>query len=311
MTRSRGTAVAVSLVVGAACAQQIGAAVAVTVWPMLGATGIVFVRFTVATLVMVTVRRPPLFHLSRVHWLTAAALAVAVATMSLAFYNATGRIPLGIAVTIEVIGPLVLSVIAARRGEAILWAVTAFGGVALLGLTPENLGGSLDALGILCAAVAAVAWAVYIQLSARAAGMFDQLDALTLASFFGALLVAPLAITSGGLRAVMDGHVAALVVLVAFMSSVIPFSMEMKALKSLPPGTFAVLTSLTPAIAAFVGLVMLDQHLAPTHYVAIALVTVAAVGAVRTAQQNSPAHSTRGRPSGSARPPVSSHSDAA
>lgn len=279
---SRGVAPAVCLMVVAASSQQIGAAVAVTVWPVLGAAAIVFLRFAVATAVLVTARRPRLANLTRAHWLTAVGLAVAVAVMSLAFYNATGRIPLGIAVTIEVLGPLVLSVVTARRRVAMLWAVLAFGGIVLLGITSDSMRGSVNVVGIVCAAVAAVAWAVYIQLSARAAKMFDNLDALTLASFFGCLFVAPLAIVSGGLPALADWRVVGLVAAIALLSSVIPFTMEMTVLKSLSPTTFAVLSSLSPVLAAVVGLVMLGQYLTPWHYLAITMVTIAGVGAVRT-----------------------------
>lgn len=289
----RGVALAVSLIVIAACAQQIGAAVAVTVWPILGAAGLVFVRFTVATAVMVTVRRPRLAALSRAHWLTALCLAATVAVMSLAFYNATGRIPLGIAVTIEVLGPLVLSVLTARRRVAYLWAVLAFAGIALLGLSSGTTRGSVNLAGVVCAGIAAVAWALYILVTAQATTMFDSVDALTLASFFGGLIVAPFAVVSGRLAALADWRVAGLVAAVALMSSVIPFSMEMTALKSLPANTFAVLTSLSPMIAALVGLIMLGQQLTLWHYLAIAMVTAAGVGAVRTGSD--PGAGRRGR----------------
>lgn len=278
----RRVAFAVCLVVAAACAQQTGAALAVKVWAVLGAAGIVLVRSAVAATVMVSVRRPRLVNLTRAHWVTALSLAVTICVMSLAFYNATGRIPLGIAVTIEVLGPLVLSVITAGRWAAILWAVLALGGIALLGLTSKNASGNVNVVGIVCAVVAAFAWAVYILLSAKAARMFDKLDALTLASLFGCVLVAPLAIVSGRLSELADWRVAGVVAAVAIMSSVIPFSMEMTALKSLPSNMFAVLTSLSPMIAAIAGLVMLGQSLTQWHYLAIVMVTIAGVGAVRT-----------------------------
>jgi inner membrane transporter RhtA len=170
------------------------------------------------------------------------------------------RIPLGIAVTIEVLGPLILSVVVSTRRIAWLWALLALSGVALLGIAHSHAGHA-DPVGFIFAAGAAASWAGYILASARAAAEFEKLDALAVATVMGAVVTAPLAIISATPAAALRWQVAGLGVTVAVMCSVIPYSLELMSLRTLSPDTFAVLTCLSPVIAALAGWLVLGQQL--------------------------------------------------
>ncbi|MET0454665.1 MAG: EamA family transporter [Mycobacterium sp.] len=271
------------LVVGAAIAQEVGAAFAVGLFSALGAGGAAFTRFAVAGAVLCTVVRPRLRGLTREAWLAAIALAASLATMNLCFYYAISRIPLGIAVTIEVLGPLTLSVVMSRRPTAWLWALLAFGGIAVLGLTPKQMG-HLDVVGVAFAVVAAVSWASYIVATSRAVRVFPRLDALAIATVMGAILMVPFAAFGIDPGAAMHWHVAALAVAVGLLSSVIPYSLELWSLRTLAPATFAVLTCLSPVVAVLAGWAVLGQRLTVLDCLAILLVTLASIGAVRSAR---------------------------
>jgi inner membrane transporter RhtA len=272
------------LVVAAAVSQEVGAAFAVGLFAVLGAVGAVFARFLVAGVILNAAVRPQLRGLTRRAWTSISALAGTLTVMNLCFYLALTRIPLGVAVTVEVLGPLALSVIVSRRASAWLWAALALAGVAMLGLTGVEVG-HLDPIGLAFAAAAAASWAGYIVATARAAADFDGLDALAIATALGALLTA--------LPAVAVVHpdslrwdIVGLGLTVGVMSSVIPYSLELISLRYLQRATFAILTCLSPVVAALAGWLVLGQRLALTGYVAIVLVTAASVGAVRTSSRS-------------------------
>ena len=270
------------LVVAAATIQEIGAAFAVGLFTALGAAGAVFVRFAVAGLILCVAVRPRVRGLSRSAWGAVATLACALTAMNLCFYQALARIPLGIAVTIEVCGPLILSVVLGRRLVAWLWALLAFGGVAMLGLGADSIGrhrtGGLRFRRGRCRKLGR------IHRRYRACGkVFPKLDALAVATAMGAAAIVPLAVFSIDLDAALRWDVVAMGVVVGLMSSVIPYSLELVSLRTLAPATFAVLTCLSPVIAALAGWAVLHQRLNWLDYLAIVLVTAAAVGAVRSA----------------------------
>ena len=173
------------------------------------------------------------------------------------FYLALERLPLGVTVTIEVLGPLVLSIVASRRLSAWLWALLALAGVAALG------GGGwdrLDPLGVLFALGAAASWAFYILASARVGREFPKLDGLALAMTAGALIALPFGILSAG-SALLRPELLALGAAVAILSSTIPYALELIALRRLPAAAFAILMSLAPATAALAGWLLLGQEL--------------------------------------------------
>ncbi|MEV7695428.1 DMT family transporter [[Kitasatospora] papulosa] len=275
----RGAALGpVALVVAGGLSVQFGAAVAVLLMPKAGALGVVTLRLAAAAVVMLVVCRPKLRGHSRADWGTVVAFGIAMGGMNTLFYQAADRIPLGAAVTLEVLGPLVLSVVASRRLINLVWAALALCGVVLLS------GGGfdrLDPVGVAYALGAGVMWAVYILFSARTGRRFPQADGLALAMVVAAALSLPLGIMESGSKLVVPSTLG-LGIAVALLSSVLPYTLELMALRRLPAPTFAVLMSLEPAIAATAGFLVLDQALSTTDALAIALVIGASMGAVRS-----------------------------
>ncbi|MEV4946333.1 EamA family transporter [Streptomyces sp. NPDC053755] len=268
----------VALVVTGGLSVQFGSALAVLLMPRAGALGVVTLRLVLAAAVLLVVCRPKVRGYGRADWGTVVAFGTAMAGMNILFYQAADRIPLGAAVTLEVLGPLILSVVASRRLVNVLWAGLALGGVVLLG------GGGfdrLDPVGAAFALAAGAMWAAYIVFSARTGRRFPQADGLALAMAFGAVLSLPLGIAEAGDSLLVPSTIG-LGLAVALLSSVLPYTLELLALRRLPAPTFAVLMSLEPAIAATAGFLVLSQALSPTDALAIALVIAASMGAVRT-----------------------------
>ena len=276
----------------AAISQEVGAAFAVGLFAALGPVGAVFMRLLVAGVILCVAVRPRLRGLSRRAWVSAVALAAALVVMNACFYVSLTRIPLGVAVTVEALGPLALSVIVSRRKSAWVWALLALLGVALLSLTGVRVG-HLDPVGLGFAAGAGLSWAGYILATARAGADFPRLDGLAVATAIGAVVTAPFAMVAIDPDAALRWHVLGLGITVGVMSSVIPYSLELVSLRRLPPETFAILTCLSPVVAAVAGWLILGQHLAVTGYVAIVLVTVASIGAVRSARDRLGHNDTR------------------
>ncbi|MFD3532112.1 DMT family transporter [Streptomyces sp. NPDC058664] len=268
----------VALVVAGGLSVQFGSAVAVLLMPRAGALGVVTLRLVLAAAVLLIVCRPEVRGYGRADWGTIVAFGAAMAGMNILFYQSVDRIPLGAAVTLEVLGPLILSVIASRRLVNLLWAGLALGGVVLLG------GGGfdrLDPLGAAFALAAGAMWATYIVFSARTGRRFPQADGLALAMAFAAVLSLPFGIVEAGDKLLVPSTIG-LGLVVALMSSVLPYTLELLALRRLPAPTFAILMSLEPAIAATAGFLVLSQALSVTDALAIALVIAASMGAVRT-----------------------------
>jgi len=269
----------VGLVLGAALSVQFGAAVAAWLFVRVGVAGAVTLRLGLAAVALLVVCRPGLRGYGRRDWLLVAGFGVSLAGMNTLLYTAISRIPLGVAVTLEVLGPLVLSVVAGRRLSSWLWALLALAGVALLG---EGGLTALDPLGVGCALGAGVCWAAYILLSARTGARFPKVDGLALAMAAAALLTLPLGIGATG-SALLDPVALGLGAVVAGLSSVLPYTLELRALRRLPTPTFAVLMSLGPAIAALAGYLVLGQRFSLVQVLAVGLVVTASAAAVRTA----------------------------
>ncbi|MFD5085225.1 DMT family transporter [Kitasatospora sp. NPDC058406] len=268
----------IGLVVAAGLSVHFGSAVAALLFPRVGALGVVTLRVTIAAVLLLAVCRPRLRGHSRGDWALVGAFGVALGGMNILFYQAIDRIPLGPAVTLEVLGPLLLSVVTARRPVSLLWAGLALVGVFLLGrdgfdgLDPAGAGFALGA-GALCA--------LYIVCNARTGARFPRLDGLALAMAVAALVSLPLGVASAG-GALLDPRVLGPGLAVALLSSGLPYTLELLALRRLPAATFAVLMSLSPAIAALAGFLVLGQALSAGQCLAVALVVVAGAGAVRT-----------------------------
>lgn len=277
-----GYAGALGLVLAAILCQQVGAALAVLVFPAAGPLGMVFLRLFFSAVVLLAFARPRLRGYGKAAWWTAAGFGAAMAAMNSFFYAAIDRLPLGVAVTLEVLGPLVLSVVASRRWIAVLWAVLAFAGVALI--SRGGTDGGIDPLGVLFALGAAACWAFFILLNARTGAAFPGLAGLALAMAFGTVITIPGAALTAG-TALLDPRILAVGLGVALMSSALPYAFELIALRRIPAATFSVLTCLAPAVAALAGFAVLGQELGWSHLVAIALVITASIGAVRTSPQ--------------------------
>ncbi|MFJ4951396.1 EamA family transporter [Streptomyces sp. NPDC088760] len=268
----------VGLVLAGGISVQFGGALAVTLMPRAGALGVVTLRLVAAAIVLLLFCRPGLRGHSRTDWGTVVVFGITMGAMNGLFYEAVARIPLGPAVTLEVLGPLTLSVLASRRALNALWAGLALAGVFLLG---GGGFGNLDPTGVALALGAGAMWAAYIMFSARTGRRFPQADGLALAMAVAALLFLPIGIADAGTR-LLDPTTAALGSAVALLSSVLPYTLEMLALRRLPASTFAILMSLEPALAATAGFLILGQSLSATEAAAIALVIAASIGAVRT-----------------------------
>ncbi|WP_327414654.1 EamA family transporter [Streptomyces sp. NBC_01233] len=278
----------VALVISAGISVQFGAALAVMIMPRAGAAGVVTLRLAAAAVVLLLLCRPKVRGYSRSDWGTVLAFGVAMAAMNGLFYQAIDRIPLGPAVTLEVLGPLALSVFVSRRLVNVLWAGLALGGVVLLSGHGGGGGfGSLDPLGAAYALGAGAMWAAYIVFSARTGRRFPQADGLALAMAVAAVLSLPLGIVGAGSDLLVPTTLA-LGVGVAVLSSVLPYTLEMLALRRMPAPTFAILMSLEPAIAATAGFLVLNQAMSALDALAIALVIAASMGAVRSQIRKQP-----------------------
>ncbi|WP_432032676.1 EamA family transporter [Streptomyces antibioticus] len=275
----RGSLGPVGLVLAGGISVQFGGALAVTLMPRAGALGVVALRLLVAAVILLVVCRPRVRGHSRTDWGTVIVFGITMAAMNGLFYQSVDRIPLGTAVTLEVLGPLALSVAVSRRAVNLIWAGLALAGVFLLG-GGGGFGG-LDPLGVAFALSAGGMWAAYIVFSARTGRRFPQADGLALAMAIGALLFLPLGLAESGTK-LLDPVTLGLGAAVAVLSSVLPYTLELLALRRLPAPTFAIMMSLEPAIAATAGFFILNQALTATEAAAIALVIAASMGAVRT-----------------------------
>lgn len=281
MTSPLGSIPAPGLVLGGIFSLQIGAGLAKGLFDTLPPTAVVFLRlaFSAVALVAITQRavRAALRRASRGDLGLAVTFGLSLAAMNIAIYESFSRIPLGIAVTIEFIGPLGVAVALSRRRLDLLWVLLAGTGVVLLA---RGGSGDIDPVGVLFALVAAAGWASYILLGKQLGQRFPGSSGLTVASVVGAAAVAPIGLTTGG-SDLWQTHVLLLAAGIALLSSVIPYSFELEALRRMPATVFGILMSLEPAAAALVGLVVLNEVLHVQEWLAIGLVVAACLGATR------------------------------
>lgn len=256
---------------------QIGAAFAKQLLPVLGAPGTTAVRLGLSALLLLAVQRPWRSVPSRAAWRWILAYGAALGAMNAVFYVALGRIPLGIAVAIEFVGPLGVAVWASRRRIDYLWvALAALGLVLLLPIAPGAA--ALDPLGVACALLAGVGWALYIVFGQKA-GRAHGPTAATWGLMIAAALTVPLGVANAGAR-LADPAILPFGLGVAIFSSALPYTLEMIALRRLSTRVFGTLMSFEPAIAAVAGVLLLHERLTATQWTAIAAIVVASVGAV-------------------------------
>jgi inner membrane transporter RhtA len=266
-----------TLVLGAIVSVQVGAAVAKSLFDDAGPAGAVLLRVGFAALVLWLLWRPRPGAHARADLRLAAAFGVTLAGMNLAFYEALDRVPLGVAVTLEFVGPLGVAVAASRRALDVLWVVLAAAGILLLA---DLGGGSADAAGVALALLAGCFWAAYILVNERVGRTFAGGGGLALAMAVATALLVPVGVADAG-DALFDPRVLAVGAAVAMLSSAIPYSLELEALRRIPAGIFGVLMSLEPAVAALAGLVILGEVLGAREWSGIALIVAASAGAAR------------------------------
>ena len=257
---------------------QLGAAIAKTLFDSLGPGGTVFVRIAFAALVLLVLVRPKLGGHDGNAYLVAGLFGLALALMNFSLYLAIDRIPLGVAVTLEFVGPLGVAVAGSRRILDVLWVVLAAAGILLLAPLGAFGGMDLDPVGVAFALLAGCLWASYILLSARTGSAFPGGTGLVIALCVGTVVMAPIGIAGAG-SALLDPKLLLAGFGVAMLSTAIPFYVDMEALRKIPARIFGVLMSLEPAVAALAGLVVLGERLGIRAVLAIVFVTVAAAGA--------------------------------
>jgi len=267
----------VSLVLIGMLSVQFGAAVSKEQFSEIPPVGMVLLRLMTSSLILLVLARPRLAGRSATDWRPVLALGLALGAMNWAFYESFARIPLGVAVTIEFVGPLSVAAVGRRHPRDLVWVGLAALGVVLFGAGPTRV----DALGFGLALLAGACWALYIVSTAVTGQRWPGVEGLAVASTVATLGVAPFAVASAGAR-LLEPHLLLLGALVGLLSSVIPYSLEMVALRTLPARVFGILMSLEPATAALVAALVLGEWLTPLQVVAIACVTAASVGAART-----------------------------
>ena len=273
---------AVVMVLLAISSFQGGAAIAKGIFPVLGAAATSSLRIVLSAIILVLFNRPNLRSLSRAQWQLVALYGLTLGTMNTVFYMAIARIPLGLGVAIEFIGPLVLALTGSKRIADFLWVLLAAAGIALI--APWSNKG-LDVTGVLLALLAGALWAAYIVLGGRISQIMDSGKAVTIGMIFAAILVLPVAIGNGLLINFKPAMILPAIVL-ALLSSAIPFTLEMQALRRIPAKTFSILMSLEPAVAAFSGLIFLQEHLSFHEWLAVGLVIIASAGVTLSGRNN-------------------------
>jgi inner membrane transporter RhtA len=277
---SRHTRSAALLVLASIVSVQCGSALATTLFDEIGTAGAVLLRAGFGALVLLAVTRGAVLRAREWPHRDVIALGVAVAAVNLFFYAALDRLPLGIAVTLEFVGPLGVAIAASHRRRDLVWALLAAIGIVLLS---DGTGGeSIDVLGVALALTAGAFWGAYIVFSDRVGDLAPGPGGATMAAVISALIVAPLGLAQGGGEIFVPAHLA-IGAAVGILSTAIPYVFEIEALRRLPRAVFGVLMSLEPAVAAAIGFLALSQGLDAIEVVAIGLVVIASAGALRSA----------------------------
>lgn len=283
MKNSRRAALApVASILLAVFSVQGGATIAKGLFPAIGAAGTAAIRIGLSALILLVVFRPPVHRLTAAQWRAVVPYGVSIGVMNLIFYQALVRIPLGLAVTLEFVGPLGVAIVSSRRALDGVWVALAAIGIALI--TPWQAGSNIDPLGVTFALAAGGCWAGYIVLGGRVSRVLSGGVAVAAGMSIATLTVLPFAVAGGGLPSFVPRLYVAGIGL-AVLSSALPFTLEMHALGALPGRTFSILMSLEPAVAALCGLVLLGEHLTTSQWLAVGLVIAASVGATVTARE--------------------------
>jgi inner membrane transporter RhtA len=259
---------------------QSGAAIAKTLFPMLGAPATATLRIGLSAIILLAVYRPNLFNITAIQWKIVIPYGLSLGAMNLIFYLAIERIPIGLAVTLEFIGPLLVAVLGSKRLLDYLWVLLATAGIVLIAPWSNN---GLDLLGVLFALLAGAFWAAYIVLGGKVSKIMKGGEAVATGMLFATILILPFGILGSGLNSLTPTFFY-LGIALALLSSAIPFTLEMKALGQLPSRTFSILMSLEPAAASICALLFLQEYLAVNEVIAVVFVVIASVGSTFTSK---------------------------
>jgi len=257
---------------------QVGAAIAKGLFPALGPAATASIRIGLSALILLAVNRPAVTKFSSEQWKAVIPYGLVLGVMNGIFYLSLARVPLGLAVTLEFIGPLLLAVSGSRRVLEFLWVLLAGAGIALIAPWHEQ---NIDIFGAAMALLAGAFWAAYIVLGKRVSKVLDGGNAVTVGMLFATLTVLPFGIAGGGFINFSSGMIIPGIAL-ALLCSAIPFTLEIDALKHIPARTFSILMSLEPAVAAICGMIFLHEHLRLNEWTAVLLVVTASAGATLT-----------------------------
>lgn len=253
---------------------QGGASIAKQLFPSIGAVGTSTLRIGLSAILLTLINRPKFSTFSKKQWLYCGIYGLGIAAMNLIFYMAIQRIPLGLGVTVEFTGPLLLALVLSRKWIDIVWALLACIGILLIVPWQSH---NIDLLGLFLAFLAGMFWAVYIFMGEKVAAIMPGKDAVTTGMLFATAIIIPFALLDGSLL-----NLTPVLFLkglgVAILSSALPFSLDLVALKQLPAKTFSILTSLQPAFAAFSGLIFLSEQLTALQWLSIVCVISASIG---------------------------------
>jgi len=261
---------------------QCGAAIAKTLFPAIGAAGTASLRIGISALILLAVYRPNFKKITAQQWKIVIPYGLSLGAMNLIFYMAIEKIPIGLAVTLEFIGPLLVAVLGSKRLIDYCWILLAGAGIVLIAPWSND---RIDSLGVIFALIAGALWAAYIILGGKISKIMNGGDAVTTGMLFAALLIIPFGFYEDGLISHLTPQLLGLGTALALLSSAIPFTLEMKALGQLPARTFSILMSLEPAAASICGLIFLQEHLNYYEILAVFFVIIASVGSTLTSKK--------------------------
>lgn len=260
---------------------QCGAAIAKTLFPAIGAAGTASIRIGISAIILLLAYRPNLKQITPNQWKIVIPYGLSLGAMNLIFYLGIERIPIGLAVTLEFVGPLLVAIIGSRRLIDYCWVVLAAIGIALIAPWSNK---NVDLLGVIFALLAGGFWAAYIVLGGKVSKIMNGGQAVSTGMLFAAILILPFGFYENGL-ANLTPKFLGMGVALALLSSAIPFTLEMKALGQLPPRTFSILMSLEPAAASICAFIFLQEHLSFYEILAVVCVVTASVGSTLTAKR--------------------------
>ncbi|MGG5506879.1 MULTISPECIES: EamA family transporter [unclassified Myroides] len=257
---------------------QGGASLAKKLFPVLGPAGASSLRIGLSAILLLLINRPKLKSLTKKQWLCCLGYGCSIGGMNLLFYFAIERVPLGLGVTVEFVGPLLLALFLSRRVLDVLWALLACIGIMLIVPWKSN---NVDLLGLGMAFMAGMFWVGYIVMGSKVTQLIDGRTAVSIGTMFAAMIIVPFGIASGGLVHLTWPYFF-LGLAVAILSSSLPFTLDLVAMKRIPAKSFSILTSLHPAFAALSGLLFLGEALSLIQWLSVACVVFASIGTTIT-----------------------------